>query len=155
MTQIDDQIRILITGLADQAIANGQGFKYDGGRLLAEDVAAFAAPSVLCLAQDLSERLGLGGFGMSFALEREPNPIFPLRVDYPSEGIEFYRVAPFVAEVFDGEVLDCRQDLTRLFVSAAKILDPKFDLPVYPAGQISTVAQDADQGIAAEESFER
>lgn len=155
MNRISDQIRILMTGLADQAILNGKGFQYDGGRLLAEDVAAFAVPSVLCLAQDLSDRLGMGKFGMSFVLGREPNPIFPLHVDYPNEEIDFYRIAPFVAEVFEGEVLDCRQDLTRLFVSAAKILDPKFDLPVYPAGQISTVAQDADKGIAAEDSFER
>ncbi|HDS1813588.1 TPA: hypothetical protein QEM79_004374, partial [Pseudomonas putida] len=46
--QLEDQLRRLLTGLADQAIVRGEQFIYDGGELYADDVADIGLVSVLC-----------------------------------------------------------------------------------------------------------
>jgi hypothetical protein len=117
----------LITGLADQKIKEGEKFNYDGSNFHAEDVAICLLPSILVLAQGLSERLGIGSFGYRFALTHEPNPVFPLMAEL-QEGASpvFLRLAPFVQEVFNTQVMDCRHDLLQLFEAAARLLEPTF-----------------------------
>ncbi|NIF27687.1 hypothetical protein F3J44_15055 [Pantoea sp. Tr-811] len=118
--QLEDQLRRLLTGLADQAIVRGEQFIYDGGELYADDVADIGLVAVLCLAQALSVRAGLGGFGYAFQLAAPANPIFPIHARRPQVLPEFSRVAPFVSAVFHAEVLDARQDLTLLYHAAAQ-----------------------------------
>lgn len=120
-------LRLLI-GMADQEIRAGKEFRYDGGRLHADEVGALMLPSVLCIAQDLSDRLGLGSFGYQFALRENGQGGFPLAMEFVSGDKRFFEVSPFVAEVFEGEVLDCCSDLARLFESAARLIDPEFAL---------------------------
>jgi hypothetical protein len=119
---LEDQLRRLLTGLADQAIVRGEQFFYDGGELYADDVADIGLVAVLCIAQALSERTGLGGFGYEFELAAPANPIFPLHASPQGELPDFFRVAPFVAAVFYGEVLAARQDLTLLYRAAVQAL---------------------------------
>ena len=118
--QLEEQLRRLLTGLADQAIVRGEQFFYDGGELYPDDVADIGLVSVLCIAQALSERAGLGGFGYRFQLAAPANPIFPLHADAPDELPGFSQVAPFVAAVFYADVLAARQDLTLLYHAAAR-----------------------------------
>lgn len=125
--QLEDRLRRLVLGLADQAITRGSTFMYDGGQLHADDVADIALPSILCIAQSVSARTGLGDFGYQFSIE-QPNPVFPLHATCVREGALFFDVAPFVSEVFHGEVLDCRQDLAVLFEAAAQLVRPAFNL---------------------------
>ncbi len=120
--QLDDQLRRLLTGLADQAIVRGEQFIYDGGELYADDVADIGLVSVLCLAQALSESVGLGGFGYEFRLAAPANPVFPIHASPPEVLPEFFRVAPFVAAVFHAEVLEARQDFTLLYHAAVQRL---------------------------------
>lgn len=123
----ESQIRRLILGLADQEIKNGSGFLYDGGPLYADDVAEIATPSILCIANDLSMRVGMKGFGYRFTIG-EPNPVFPLHATLVGDPPKFFEVAPFVAEIFEGEVKDCRLDMALLFEQAAKLVQPEFNL---------------------------
>ena len=116
--QLEDQLRRLLTGLADQAIVRGEQFIYDGGELYADDVADIGLVSVLCIAQALSERAGLGGFGYEFQLVAPANPVFPIHATAPEVLPDFFRVAPFVSAVFHSEVLNARQDLTLLYHAA-------------------------------------
>ncbi|WP_028632682.1 hypothetical protein [Pseudomonas parafulva] len=119
---LEDQLRRLLTGLADQAIVRGEQFVYDGGALYADDVADIGLVSVLCLAQALSVSTGLGGFGYEFQLAAPANPIFPIHGTPPKEPPDFFRVAPFVAAVFHADVLDARTDLTLLYRAAERAL---------------------------------
>ncbi|HDS1733919.1 hypothetical protein [Pseudomonas sp. BP8] len=119
---LEDQLRRLLTGLADQAIVRGEQFYYDDGELYADDVADIGLVAVLCIAQALSERTGLGGFGYEFELAAPANPIFPLHASPPDVLPDFFRVAPFVAAVFYGEVMAARQDLTLLYHAAVQSL---------------------------------
>ncbi|MEH6416425.1 MULTISPECIES: hypothetical protein [Pseudomonas] len=116
--QLEDQLRRLLTGLADQAIVRGEQFIYDGGELYADDVAEIGLVAVLCIAQALSERAGLGGFGYQFQLAAPANPVFPIHASAPQVLPDFFRVAPFVSAVFHSEVMDARQDLTLLYHAA-------------------------------------
>lgn len=133
------KLRRLVTGLADQEIKAGRGFAYDGGVMHADDVAEVALPSILCIAQDLAQRLGVGDFGYRFEMG-DPNPVFPLRAIPERPAPRFFEVAPFIAEVFDGEVMDCRQDLAVLFEAAAKLLHPEFSLGAHTNYTAATVA---------------
>lgn len=125
--QLEEQLRRLVLGLTDQAIVRGDEFRYDGGLLHADDVADIALPSILCLAQDLSVRYGVGSFGYEFKMD-EPNPVFPLHAVSVDGDVNFSKVAPFISEVFHGEVMDCRQDLAVLFETAAQLVRPGFNL---------------------------
>ncbi|WP_426810495.1 hypothetical protein ABOC32_06635 [Pseudomonas sp. WOUb67] len=116
--QLEEQLRRLLTGLADQAIVRGEQFIYDGGELYADDVAEIGLVAVLCIAQALSERAGLGGFGYQFQLAAPANPIFPIHASPPQVLPDFFRVAPFVSAVFHSEVLNARQDLSLLYHAA-------------------------------------
>ncbi|MNE73173.1 hypothetical protein [Pseudomonas putida] len=116
--QLEEQLRRLLTGLADQAIVRGEQFIYDGGELYADDVAEIGLVAVLCIAQTLSERAGLGGFGYQFQLAAPANPIFPIHASPPEVLPDFFKVAPFVSAVFHSEVLNARRDLTLLYHAA-------------------------------------
>ncbi|MGO3987610.1 hypothetical protein ABI582_24965 [Pseudomonas sp. SAS7] len=116
--QLEDQLRRLLTGLADQAIVRGEQFIYDGGELYADDVAEIGLVAVLCIAQALSERAGLGGFGYEFQMAAPANPVFPIHASPPQVLPDFFKVAPFVSAVFHSEVMDARQDLTLLYHAA-------------------------------------
>lgn len=122
------QLKRLLIGMADQEIRSGKVFRYDGGKLHADEVADLMLPSVLCIAQELSDRLGLGAFGYQFILGTQDSTGFPLRMECVVPGKRFLEMAPFVAEVFSGEVLDCCGDMARLFESAAKLIEPEFSL---------------------------
>lgn len=128
---VTGQLKRLFIGLADQEIRQGKDFLYDGGRLHADEVADLMLPSVVCIAQELSNRLGLGGFGYRFALGANTSHGFPLSMDWMPDDTaakRFFEIAPFVVEVFEGEVIDCRLDLARLFESAVRLLQPDFSL---------------------------
>lgn len=154
--QLEDQLRRLVLGLADQAIRRGDKFFYDGGALHADDVADIGLPSILCIAQDVSSRAGMGGFGYQFKMD-QPNPVFPLHASLAGNAPRFFEVAPFVSEVFHGEVMDCRQDLAVLFETAAQLLRPGFSLAAntnhtVPVG--SDVPLEAEVSHAAERSLD-
>lgn len=123
-------LRRLVCGMADQDIKNDKPFFYDGGALLAEDVAALGMPSILCLADRLSVNLGLGTLGYRFALDGGDDDGFPLQAERLSTGARppFATVAPVLYEVFMSDVRDCRLDLARLFERAACVIDPAFRL---------------------------
>jgi hypothetical protein len=126
------QLKRLVIGMADQEILAGRDFFYDGGRLHADEVADLMLPSVVCIAQDLSDRLELGSFGYRFKLGASDSAAFPLTMEFVADGSvdakRFFEVAPFVVEVFEGEVVDCRLDLARLFESAARLVREDFSL---------------------------
>ena len=139
----ESKLRRLVTGLADQEIKAGRGFAYDGGVMYADDVVEVALPSILCIAQDLSRRLGVEYFGYRFEMG-EPNPIFPLHAILERPAPRFFEVAPFITEVFDGEVMGCRQDLALLFEAAAKLLRPEFNLDTHTNYAATTVVVSAE-----------
>lgn len=143
----ESQMRRLVTGLADQEIKAGREFVYDGGALHADDVAEIGMPSILCIAQDLSKRLGTGDFGYRFQMG-EVNPVFPLHAIRERPTARFFEVAPFVTEVFEGEVLDCRHDLARLFEVAAKLVRPEFNLESNTNHRAATIAANAEETSA-------
>ena len=122
------QLKRLLIGMADQKILSGHEFLYDGGKLDSNEVGDLAFPSVLCIAQDLSERLGLESFGYRFSLNAEESVGFPLTMTCISNDKYFFEIAPFVVEVFYGEVMDCSADLAKLFESAARLIDHNFSL---------------------------
>lgn len=124
---INEQLHRLVTGLADQEIKAGLTFCYDGGELHAEEVSHIALPSILCIAQDMSARLGMGDFGLRFELTETPEPVFPLHaVNGGTPSATFMTLAPLVTEVFDREVRECRHDLARLFEMAAQRVDNSY-----------------------------
>lgn len=121
------QIQRLLAGLADQANRSGKTFFYDGGRLYPDEVAKLVLASAMCLAQDIAERLGLGNFGFRFEL-RATDDGLPLAMEPAGTPCLFLEVAPFVTEVFEGEVIDCCDDLARVFECAARVLKDGFSL---------------------------
>lgn len=153
--QLEEQLRRLVLGLTDQAIVAGDSFHYDGGSLHADEVADIALPSVLCLAQDLSVRTGVGSFGYQFQLG-SPSPVFPLEASLTNADASFSSIAPFVSEVFRGEVMECRHDLSVLFEAAAQLVRPGFMLGAdtnytIPMGSDSQLVP--DQGSQPETSW--
>lgn len=127
---LEEQLRVLVIGLADQEIKEGRTFQFDGGELHADEVAELITPSMLCIAQRLSERLGTGDFGFQFELG-DANPVFPLHAKRVNNSARFFQVAPFVTEVFERNVLACRADLSQVFELAAQTLHPEFNLSLH------------------------
>jgi len=125
---LTNQLKRLLIGMADQEIRAGKDFFYDGGKLYPDEVADLMLPSVACIAQDLSDRLGFGVFGYRFTFSASVPVGFPLLMERVTDDKRFFEVAPFVVEVFDGEVMDCHHDLARLFESAARLLHADFSL---------------------------
>lgn len=126
---LTDQITRLVTGLVDLEILTGKEFVYDGAALHADEVADLMLPSVMCIAQDVAGRLGMGDFGYTFAIGAPESVGFPLVMAQRAQAPKrFLEVAPFVAEVFDGKVMDCRDDLAKLFESAARVVRADFCL---------------------------
>ena len=82
---LDAKLNRLVTGLADRKIQEGEQFVYDNGIFFAEDVANTLLPSILVLAQHLSEELGIGSFGYRFALIQKTNPVFPLAAELEAD----------------------------------------------------------------------
>lgn len=128
--ELESQLRRLLVGLSDQKIKGGEAFKYDGATLFAVDVGDIALPCALCLADTLSERLGMGGAGFEFRVG-EPNPVFPIEMTQVRRR-EFFEVAPFLTEVFEGVVYELRHDLAELYVMAANALNLRVEVGTEP-----------------------
>lgn len=126
---LDVALRRLVCGMADQDIRDDKPFFYDGGKLLPEDVVTLGLPSMLCLADRMSERLGMGSLGYRFALDEATGGL-PLKATRDETLVTrpFATVAPFVYDVFVSDVRECRLDLARLFERAARVIDPEFRL---------------------------
>ena len=122
------QLKRLLTGLVDQAIKDGKTFEYDSVALRADEVADLSLPSVLCIAQDMSVRVGMGDLGYRFSVGAPEISHFPLAMEAVGEEKQFLEIAPFVLEVFEGEVMDCQHDLALLFEGAVRLLHPDFSL---------------------------
>lgn len=122
------QLQRLLTGLADQEILAGAQFLYDDATLYPDEVADLLLPSVLCLAQELSCRLGMGTWGYTFMLGAPEAVGFPLLVSAPAGGPLFLEVAPFATHVFTEQLMACRDDVARLFEAAARLVRPGFSL---------------------------
>lgn len=126
--ELTAQLQRLLTGLADQETLSGTRFLYDGAELYPDEVADLLLPSVLCLAQGMAQRLGFGDWGYRFSLG-EPEAIgFPLLVAHHGAQPLFLEVAPWVTQVFCGQLLACRDDVVRLFETAARLVRPDFSL---------------------------
>jgi hypothetical protein len=126
---VELELKRLLTGLADQAILSQQDIVYEGSALHADEVCDLLFPSVMCMAQALSERLGTRSFGLTF--EIVPSAVgFPLtmRAVDAFEQRTFSEIAPYVLEVFDGEVMECRGDIAHVYEAAARIVQPEFKL---------------------------
>ena len=129
------QLRRLVTGLADQEMLAGHAFVYDGGNLYADEIADLMLPSIVCLAQDLSLRLEMGSFGYRFELRGAVEDGLPLAMAREAGHPKlFLEVAPFVSEVFGGDVMRCCSDLARLFERAAQLVNPHYRLRNRPQG---------------------
>lgn len=128
----EHQIRRLLIGLADQAIKDGHVFKYDNAVLLAEDVAEIAGPTALCMAQDLACRIGMSGFGLEFKMG-SANPVFPIHFELKDHRNppRFMDAAPWITEIFDGELMSSSHDLAKFYEVGAKLLRNDFDLEVH------------------------
>ena len=126
---LDVALRRLVCGMADQDIRDDKPFFYDGGKLLPEDVVTLGLPSMLCLADRMSKRLGFGPLGYRFALDEDASGL-PLKATRDESLVTwpFATVAPFVYDVFVSDVRECRLDLARLFERAARVIDPEFRL---------------------------
>lgn len=120
------KLQRLIVGLSDQENKKGSKFYYDNGEIYPDDMAEIALPSILCLAQHLSNQLGMGELGYRFKIG-EPNPIFPLIVEEENPS-EFMVIAPYVTEIFLKEVLHHRNDLAVLYEAAAMIVSSGYSL---------------------------
>lgn len=121
-------LKRLLIGLTDQEILKGNQFFYDGGALYADEVGSLMLPSVLCIAQDVASRVGMGSLGFGFELTAGGSSgDLPLAMRQQGE-VAFVKVAAFVVEVFDNEMMECRNDMARLFETAAKLIDPSYDL---------------------------
>lgn len=125
----EDQVHRLLFGLADQAIQRGVEFTFDGSKIYADEVANLGKNSIVCLANALADRLGVGALGVECSLSQEAAPfnIFPLVADF--RDVQFVAIAPFVAEVFERGVLvspTSSLDMIEVFESAARIVDPNY-----------------------------
>lgn len=116
------ELKRLLTGLATVEVDKGNEFFYQGSKLYPDEVADLMLPSVLCIAQDVSVRVGLGDFGYRFEIGHGSPASLPLTMTRESDRKRFFEVAPFVVEVFDGEVVECRHDLVKLYESAARLV---------------------------------
>lgn len=131
MQQRDDlqaQLKRLVTGLAAEKIDGGDDFFYQGSKLYPDEVADLMLPSIVCIAQDVAARIGLGGFGFRFEIGPGTPTSFPLMMSREDDTKRFFEVAPFVVEVFDAEVVECRHDLVKLFESAARLVQSDYRL---------------------------
>lgn len=89
--------------------------------------------------------IGCRDFGYRFEM-REPNPVFPLHAIPERPAPRFFEVAPFITEVFDGEVTSMPRPRTS--VEAAKLLRPEFNLDTHTNYTATTVAVSADDAPA-------
>ena len=133
--QLQLQLHRLAYGLADQLIVSGTPLTYDGGRLRPAEAAQLAMPSLLCLADELSRRLGTGDLGYDFVLLDHPNPVFPMHAAERSPK-RFMAIAPYFVESFDLHTARAAFDVAYVFAAAARVLDPAFDLHVHTTYQI-------------------
>ena len=119
------QLKRLVTGLATVEVDKGNEFYYQGSKLYPDEVADLMLPSIVCIAQDVSARIGLGDFGYRFDIGSGSPTSFPLMMTRVDDKKRFFEIAPFVVEVFDAEVVECRHDLVKLFESAARLVQPE------------------------------
>lgn len=127
-SRLEEQLKRLLHGLADQSNQQGVSFYYDGGILYPDDVAEILLPSALCIAQHLKANVGMGDIGYQFSIGF-PNPVFTLHADpNDRDPPAFYEVAPFIVDVFEHEVKTCKLDVALVFETAARLLDPEYSL---------------------------
>ena len=123
-----ESLNTLVSGLAEAEFGRGEQFVYDGARLYPEDVADMLLPSILCLAQGVSRYVGMGEFGYDYALDPETTEAFPLAASPVGQIAPFHRIAPFVVEAFDSDVIENRADIARVFEVAVQTIYPDFTL---------------------------
>lgn len=136
---LEEQLQRLVGGLADREVRQGRNFPTPdnpANEFHPREVAVFMLPSILCIAQDLSRRLGVGSLGYRF--EMTDDMMTPITA-IPEKPAGFSQIAPFVTEVFDKNVMACRHDLTALHVTAIKLLNPEFSYDA-PVGAVAPVA---------------
>lgn len=124
---LTNQLSVLLTAMADCEIRRGRSIHYDGAPLHADEVADLMLPSVICRAQRMAEDVEFGSWGYRFAIVRESPGAFPLVMQREGSLHRFLEVAPFVAMVFETQVMSCN-DLARFFESAARVIRPRFSL---------------------------
>lgn len=117
----------LIKGASGEHLAASGRFLYEGGPMDADDVLDVMTPSILCLSQDLSMRLGLQGLGMRFSIGH-PAPVFPIHVEREGEMAPFSRCAPLVYHTFCAHVITNSHDLARVYELAMNTIQPGFKL---------------------------
>jgi hypothetical protein len=129
--QLDDltsQLSVLLTAMAAHEMHRGHSIHYDGAPLHADEVGDLILPSVICRAQRIAEDVEFGSWGYRFVIVRESPGAFPLAMQREGTPHRFLEVAPFVAMVFETQVMSCRRDVARFFESAARIIRPSFTL---------------------------
>lgn len=123
--EVIDALTYLLTELADKEIAKGAEFCYQGAPLLAMDVAEMGMNATMALVDHLHRALGLGETGLSFTLVPAEDTLakygqfFPLIMDISNSKQAFSVLASLVVEVFKVEVMECRDDLFKLFERAS------------------------------------
>ncbi|MDB6007895.1 MAG: hypothetical protein JWL65_145 [Gammaproteobacteria bacterium] len=122
------QLHTLLAALAGYEIRRGCSLNYDGAPLHADEVADLMLPSVICRAQRMAEEVEFGSWGYRFAIVRESPGAFPLVMQREGSLHRFLEVAPFVATVFETQVMSCHNDLARFFENVARIIRPRFSL---------------------------
>jgi hypothetical protein len=134
-----NSVHYLVTNLTGTAIQEGNRFGYDGIALTAEQVADYALPSILSLAQSLADRLDVKQrFGFTFANEARSGQPFPLVIQHSGGAVApTSTVALFVRAIFKsdspmyefwtyqqpelrGIVMRNRTDLARVFEAAMR-----------------------------------
>lgn len=129
--RVESAWRRLLRGLLEQRAAEGAGFalRYDGRCLDADDGARLMMPSMVCLAQALSQDLEMGGFGLSFRLVEQAPGALPLLMQWREPGPEvsvFAQSAPFLLEEFEARIGSRDNDLVTVFEAAANVISPGF-----------------------------
>ncbi|MDR1529246.1 MAG: hypothetical protein LBS40_02390 [Burkholderiales bacterium] len=122
-TEVENQLRLLLTGLADQQILRGVNFYCDGQIMHADEVGDITFLPSLYLAQKLAQDLEVGGFGYHFMFAPEPNPFFPLQYRKTDQNQKFFAIAPFLADVFYSHVREHAADIRGIFYDVRGFLE--------------------------------
>ena len=137
MTGMDGEVRRrqverLLQGLTESAVEQGCRFQYESAALAPEEVSDFLVPSVLCLAQKMSENIGLGSLGYTFDLVETIDDGLPLKVHVGSSPGSFAMVAAFVTQVFDSVVMPSRANIAEVYQMAREVVQAQPERVVAP-----------------------
>lgn len=110
-------------------------FKYEGARLFPEEVTDMLLPSIMCMTQNLMDRVGgeFGKSGFEFDLDFKSNEAFPLVAKACDSMPPLHIAVVFMTQVLEGENMDFnvsnnRSDVARIFERAAQMIHPGFSL---------------------------